>query len=375
MAILCRFWIEESSRIVTGSHFGITLESVTLTSPNIDNTDPSTWERRTREEYLEHAEEWLQASSAKAREKIFKRYGVHWSELLRLPYWDPTNMVVVDAMHNLFLGILRHHFRSNPTPAQLKRNTTVPILRQLCFEKGVKLPEDVALKKDTLVSSLMELPTAEKLIRVNQHECDEVLASLDLEALCVDTNPDVGEDDSAPAFRAPVTLEGIKLIQKGIALGSRPSSHEPLPSNFGSSSHGKLKADLWCGGVEFDLPVALIADVWYAGDAEDAEDAKWRLAWSDNTMYGVLAVERATSRRTSPTCADKYLEFMQAYLDGLKSLFPEIPLLPNHHFALHLGEILKNLGPVQGWWVFPFERIVGILQQVNTNSRLGNGYL
>ncbi|KDQ60542.1 hypothetical protein JAAARDRAFT_115437, partial [Jaapia argillacea MUCL 33604] len=294
-------------------------------------------------------------------------------------------------MHNLFLGILRHHFRvvlgidlnddrerrekplpmppsetamdearkllqSNPTPAQLKHNTTVPILHQLCFEKGVKLPEDVALKKDTLVSSLMvwvdELPTAEKLIQVNQHECDEVLVSLDLEALCVDTNPDVGEDDSAPAFQAPVTLEGIKLIQKGIALGSRPSSHEPLPSNFGSSSHGKLKADLWRGGAEFDLPVALIADVWYAGDAEDAEDAKRRLAWSDNTMYG-------------------YLEFMQAYLDGLKSLFPEIPLLPNHHFALHLGEILKNLGPIQGWWVFPFERIVGILQQVNTNSRLG----
>ena len=36
---------------------------------------------------------------------------VHWSELLHLTYWDPVNWVVVDGMHNLFLGIVRHHFR------------------------------------------------------------------------------------------------------------------------------------------------------------------------------------------------------------------------------------------------------------------------
>ena len=34
-----------------------------------------------------------------------------WSELLCLSYWDPVNWVLVDGMHNLFLGIARHHFR------------------------------------------------------------------------------------------------------------------------------------------------------------------------------------------------------------------------------------------------------------------------
>lgn len=28
-----------------------------------------------------------------------------------MPYWDPTRYAVVDAMHNLFLGELRHHCR------------------------------------------------------------------------------------------------------------------------------------------------------------------------------------------------------------------------------------------------------------------------
>ena len=40
---------------------------------------------------------------------IFERHGIRWSELLRLPYWDPTRYALVDAMHNLYLGELRHH--------------------------------------------------------------------------------------------------------------------------------------------------------------------------------------------------------------------------------------------------------------------------
>jgi hypothetical protein len=36
---------------------------------------------------------------------------VRWSELLRLPYFDPTRFVVIDAMHNLFLGLINKHFQ------------------------------------------------------------------------------------------------------------------------------------------------------------------------------------------------------------------------------------------------------------------------
>ena len=45
----------------------------------------------------------------KERDAIFEDHGIRWSRLLRLPYWDPTRYAVVDAMHNLFLGELRHH--------------------------------------------------------------------------------------------------------------------------------------------------------------------------------------------------------------------------------------------------------------------------
>src|SRR2546423_7602851 len=39
------------------------------------------------------------------RNQYVKRILVQWSEMLRLPYLDPIRFLVVDLMHNLFLGI------------------------------------------------------------------------------------------------------------------------------------------------------------------------------------------------------------------------------------------------------------------------------
>jgi hypothetical protein len=93
--------------------------------------------------------------------------------LLDLPYWDPTKHVVVDAMHNLFLNLVKHHCReilqidlvgdvkdeeSVPvaTPEEMMaarkmwakctksknqlRKIKVPALLALCIENNVILP-------------------------------------------------------------------------------------------------------------------------------------------------------------------------------------------------------------------------------------------
>jgi hypothetical protein len=33
--------------------------------------------------------------------------------------------------------------------------------------------------------------------------------------------------------------------------------------------------------------------------------------------------------------------------------------------------MLLRFGPIHGWWMFPFERVIGLLQQFNTNSEMG----
>ena len=78
----------------------------------------------------------------------------------------------------------------------------------------------------------------------------------------------------------------------------------------------------------------------------------------------------ASSCTISPAGADSYLQHMQAYLAGLKQLFPGYKFYPNHHMALHLHEYLLLFGPVHAWWTFPFERMIGMLQRMQTNSKI-----
>lgn len=80
-----------------------------LPKQRMDDLNRSQWDRYSRDEHLRFATEWLNAPSEAARDAIFKKRGIRWSELLRLEYWDPTRFALVDAMHNLFLGELRHH--------------------------------------------------------------------------------------------------------------------------------------------------------------------------------------------------------------------------------------------------------------------------
>lgn len=82
----------------------------TLRLREIDNTDVTNWTRRTGEEHRRRAEEWKDAGS-KEREKLFIKHGVRYSELLRLPYWDPVLFTLVDSMHAFFLIDLRRHCR------------------------------------------------------------------------------------------------------------------------------------------------------------------------------------------------------------------------------------------------------------------------
>jgi len=166
----------------------------------------------------------------------------------------------------------------------------------------------------------------------------------------------------------------VAQIQKDISNTTRPSWQADLPKNFGDSSHGKLKADQWRTCIEFDLPVSL-AQIWSQDNSAKSSSKGLQVELLDNTMHLAAAVFWGTSRRTSPIHAEKYMEHMTAYIKGILQLFPQHALRPHHHNALHLGELLLQFGPVHGWWTFPFERLVGKLQRVNTNSKPGKTFL
>lgn len=83
----------------------------TLHKDYINNIDPSCWTRRNSHTLRRAAYAWRNATSKANRDALFAEYGVRWSELWRLSYYDPVKMLVIDGMHNLFEGLVQYHCR------------------------------------------------------------------------------------------------------------------------------------------------------------------------------------------------------------------------------------------------------------------------
>ena len=167
----------------------------------------------------------------------------------------------------------------------------------------------------------------------------------------------------------PLTSSQVKVLRDRINLTQRPRWHAKPPHNLGEASHGKLKADQWRSLIEFDIPVALAyLAVLHPQPLHDRKRAEKRF---HNTMHLALAVGIGTSRSTCKAFQERYVFHMQQYLKGLMIGNKGRKLKPNHHAALHFPSFLYLFGPVRGWWTFPFERVVGWLQNVPSNHKVG----
>lgn len=66
------------------------------------------WILRTDTKHRLHISEIQNATTLTTRDVLEAKYGCRYSILLELPYFDPIRMVVIDPMHNLFLGTTKH---------------------------------------------------------------------------------------------------------------------------------------------------------------------------------------------------------------------------------------------------------------------------
>jgi hypothetical protein len=368
---------------------------------DINNINWTSWEMRNHKNHLDQSREWQSATSKTKRKEIFQDHGVRWSEMMLLPYWDPMRHVVVDGMHNLFLGLVQFHCRivlgistpvanpkrddsynemeharpllsSNPTANNL-RKLKVRVLRAWCKEQGLIISGKT---KNDLISAILsntshsyrQQPALPPMPPPQEND------SIEVDLPNEDDSPEeygAREEDeiSGRAYKdAHLSKDELSQLQKQIPDTTRPSWHVAPPSNLGESKHGKLKADQWRSCIEFDIPVSL-AQMWSSNDERTTGPTREVILRS--TFLLATAIRWATSHKTSEKHAANYTRNMHAYLQTLLDMFPHRQLRPNHHAALHIGPQLLQFGPMHGWWTFPFERIVGLLQNYNTNDKLG----
>jgi hypothetical protein len=129
---------------------------------DINDLDPTKWKKRSQQTHRGAASLWKDAQSLEEREKVMENYGVRWSELLRLPYWDPTQFTVIDPMHAFYLRLFQHHIRSvwgmdakitdgtgvtfdtqSNLPTEVEMGHAARVLRHEKLDKLASLPVDV----------------------------------------------------------------------------------------------------------------------------------------------------------------------------------------------------------------------------------------
>lgn len=78
---------------------------------DIENLDKSTWPERDVGKHVQVARRWKDAQTIEEQETIFKNYGIRWSPLLDLPYWNPILFTAVEPMHIFDAGLFQTHCR------------------------------------------------------------------------------------------------------------------------------------------------------------------------------------------------------------------------------------------------------------------------
>ena len=142
-----------------------------LQKSDIREFDTDKWKQHTLEEYCDAATRWRDAETKKEQDRVFKETGIHWSELLRLPYWDPTCFLTIDGMHNLFLGLTQFQFRNliviDKQENQTLRRSQAPVYRsadQTQVEKGRQI-----LRGDPMEAVLCRLQVPVLHVLLEEH--------------------------------------------------------------------------------------------------------------------------------------------------------------------------------------------------------------
>ena len=78
---------------------------------NYSGFNRDTWSPRTEAKHCADVLRLSHCTTVTARNGLESKLGCRYSALLNLPYFNPPVMLAVDPMHNLYLGIAKHHLK------------------------------------------------------------------------------------------------------------------------------------------------------------------------------------------------------------------------------------------------------------------------
>ncbi|KAJ3503629.1 hypothetical protein NLJ89_g8347 [Agrocybe chaxingu] len=330
----------------------------TQTKEEFANFDVASWTSRKLDSHLAMALNWKNAVSEADRLRDWKRHHIRWSELLRLPYWDPTRAVVVDPMHTLFLNAVDHHVRDNwkvdenethgrkglkaHTKAEQEDNLqacySAIIHHNLCaLQKLRRTYLEVFAKENQIGLSSDDKSSVPKLAKalIAWWSKQPQGAVLKIPQPSPEPSKDLLKSANPEHILDKNVVDEIRNDMNKIIL---PGWVNRAPRKFGSTSHGKVSADHWRTLCTINFVITLVR-LWGHPQAK-----QFRHDHLSNFMALVAVVRFATARTISEAHIQIVEAQLQEYFRSLVKL--RHTLYPSHHMLFHLPECLRLFGPV-----------------------------
>nr|CAK26784.1 TPA: transposase domain-containing protein [Phakopsora pachyrhizi] len=339
---------------------------------------------RTYKEHKKQVQSWISANQSK-RKVLFSNYGVRYSILEELPYWDATKMVNLDIMHNLILGALKDHATYK---LQIPESVWKP-----SYYKGItqNSTETTDSESDDEIISRNELrdlkKNANKRLDVQSssmagpsntpnaihHLSHSGIPTSVLTERYDDEDPDYIPLSDSESNDSKINLDQIhefqiggprlELLREIISQTSIPSISTRLPKKIGAASHGSLKAAEWSMLYKVYIPIFFMVSLSLNSPIEEA--------LLQNTFHLISAINIATSWNITPESTDDFARHWRKYRYSSQKLFPNQRSKPNHHLAEHIPELFLRWGPSASTATWAYERLNGILGKYHNNNKIG----
>ncbi|KAJ7493938.1 hypothetical protein FB451DRAFT_1388071 [Mycena latifolia] len=390
---------------------------------NAYRTDCESWQLRDVDHMHAQAEAWRDAETTAERNTIYTEDGLRYSELWRLPYWNPTRVVTSEPMHCIYEGLVAYHSRhvlrlnahdakkapevppaysfdflefsleDETTPAKCrpscpKEEQQIMAIHRLLVRPFTELDDDEnddsdegsdtdadadarnrkpargrgASDKDEFTEELLR----KRLMLKNMPALRFVCWSLDLR----------GEDWSQlPHEDNLVRQKKLQIVQllvtwrltqplRDLNYAPRPKTISTADLRFIQEVITKTTTPAWVHHVPKNFGEK---------GAGSIKADEWRLLatiylpialvvlWAEQLLQHNMALFQATTIISRYTASSAR---STAYREFIKTR-------TNPHVALHLYDFLGLFGPVLSWWAFPIEHLIGILGKINSNNHLG----
>lgn len=319
--------------------------------------------------------------------RIFKEYGVCYLELWCLPYWNPTCQLVVDPMHCILEGLMKHHICNLLGLAAENTNGANALAPAFLFHFKM-VNSIVAEQLSILRKQVVQVSAIHVLLTVQVPQPNDgtlvmtYLEQLEQSLLCNNScilkfvcqslnsipleNRRIFKVDYAKALVSWVGLmpaivmynvflrslndqwakwplfadepmhiqydiqEVLGCIHHVICNGAVPPWLVSVSSNFSKKAASTTKADEWHTLATVYLPIALIS-LWEMTSPQ-SNIALDLCTVCNHTIDLVSTVYLACVHTTSDNHATAYQNYISYNIENLKIIYPTFNAQPNHPF-------------------------------------------